>query len=137
MKLGEYKKINEYCGIARVSHFDKSKNSYAVYVNVMTSDMHIGDNFYGYTISEGQTEDEALTKAIDFLVKREYVYENKLAEKLTELEKEFHKHMFTNADHNGIKILTNEFDNPSDYTEVENAVIVINEKNNKANIGIQ
>lgn len=78
MKLGDYEKFNECCGIACVKNEVTNEDWIVVYADVF--DKSLDDNELGQVMGKGKTKEEALIDAIKFFVDREKVYEDSLTE---------------------------------------------------------
>jgi len=86
MKVGDYEKFDEICGICRVKNEVNNESFYVVFANTDPSIFHgLGD-----VVSKGKTRDEALKNAIKFFVKRQ----KKIEEDFCENENEDLKNVY-------------------------------------------
>lgn len=86
MKVGDYEKFDEICGICRVKNEVNNESFYVVFANTDPSIFReLGD-----VVSKGKTRDEALKNAIKFFVKRQ----KKIEEDFCENENEDLKNVY-------------------------------------------
>jgi hypothetical protein len=79
MKIGEYKRFDEDCGIACVFNEVSNKKVIVIYADVFDSTIrHAGE--LGNVIGKGQDEKEAMIDAIKYLIRRERRFEQSLSE---------------------------------------------------------
>lgn len=79
MKIGDYEKFNECCGMACVANEATNENWVVVYADVFDKSL-FADGELGRVVGKGKTKEEALIDAVKFLICREKVYEDALSE---------------------------------------------------------